>query len=490
MKKILSDITPLVVILIAVWVILLIPFNIMGLGFLPPDDASWHSSRAVSDKSGSDVLVLRDDVRIETHPGWHAILVSVRNMMNWNAHSLVLFSVILLFILFLAAPLFFFRYPESWLLSILAVSIVGPGWIFRLLLGRPYIVTMAVLLAIFLLWPRLKAKKIPYGTLVCLTLMIAFATWIHRTFYILFIPIAAFLLAREWRAAFYFTISLVLGVFIGASVGGHPVIFIKQTMLHLLLVSGSYENQGMLVSELRPALGDFGITILVSMMLFWRGARHKWNRSVIDNPIFILVVLSFIGGFLTRRVWLDVGMPVMILWMAKEFEEILTDKVKRDSPARILITAALAFTLYLSFTADADGRWSSCHPIDYLSDTDPEQKEWLPGPGGIIYSDDMNIFFTTVFKNPHGNWRYILGPEAAVMPEEDLAILRNIQKHPWTYEYFKPWVNKMRQEDRLIIRGSEDRKPRIEGLEWKYAAVGTWVGRKPPGEMITPEFER
>ena len=478
-KKITSNTIPLLTALIAIWVVVLIPFQIIGYGFLPSDDALWHSAKVISGKNWADVLVLRSDIKIESHPGWHAILGFVHDITKCDTHSLVLFSVIALFILFMVVPILFLRYPEAWLASLLVISIAAPGWLFRLLLGRPYIVTMAVLLCIFLLWPKLKERKVSYSALLIVTILIAISTWVHRTFYIFAIPIIAFLLAREWRTSIRMVICTITGIFIGAMMTGHPVLLIKQTILHLALISGSYTTQDMLVTELRPTTGDFTIVMLVSGMLFWRALRGRWNKNIIDSPLFITVILSFVAGFVTRRIWLDVGLPAIILWMAEEFEDIFRTKIKIASLQRFFFTVILAGVLYLSITTDAGGRWSMCRPKDYISAQDPKQAEWLPGPGGILYSYDMGIFFKTVYKNPHGNWRYILGSEAAIMPQEDLKILRNIQKNWLTYESFEPWVKKMRPEDRLVIGIDEDHMPKIKELEWKYVAYGTWIGKKP-----------
>ena len=116
--------------------------------------------------------------------------------------------------------------------------------------------------------------------------------------------------------------------------------------------------------------------------------------------------------------------------------------------------------------------------MDYISSEDPKQAEWLPDSGGIIYSDDMGIFYQAFYKNPKADWRYILGFESAFMPPEDLKILRDIQKSFTRPKDFEPWVKKMRPEDRLIIRGGPDSQPKISGLEWHYIALNTWSGKK------------
>ena len=51
---------PLLVRVLALAVFLVIPFRVLGTGFLPPDDALRHAAKAVSGRSWSEVLVLRD----------------------------------------------------------------------------------------------------------------------------------------------------------------------------------------------------------------------------------------------------------------------------------------------------------------------------------------------------------------------------------------------------------------------------------------------
>jgi hypothetical protein len=467
-------IIPLLCVLISVWIIALIPFRIIGYGFLPPDDALRHSAKVISGKDWNQILVLRDDIKMDSHPGWHAILGAVHRLMHWDAHSLVIFSIISLFLLFAFTPLLFLRYPESWLITLILLAIFTPGWLFRLSLGRPYIFTMAVLLAICFLWPSLKNKKTPFKTVIFLTFAIAMSTWIHCAWYLFILPIAAFLLAREWRAGIVFSVCAVLGVIIGASLTGHPVIFLRQTIMHLVLAFSSADTQNILVTEFQPALVDIGIVVMIAGMIGWRALRGKWDKKCVDNPVFILAASSLVLTLISTRVFMDWGLPAIAVWLASEFDELL-----KIPHRRIAISAIACLVLYLAITSDARSRWSGFNPIDYLSAEDPDQKAWLPDAGGIIYSDDMGIFYSTFYKNPHAGWRYILGFEPGIMPPDDLATLRTIQKNFHLYKYFYPWVKKMRPQDRLIIRGAPSDKPKIPELEWYYAAHWTWSGRLP-----------
>jgi len=184
-------------------------------------------------------------------------------------------------------------------------------------------------------------------------------------------------------------------------------------------------------------------------------------------------------GFFSKRFWIDWGMPAIAVWMALEFDGFIGSKVDILSLRRVGLTFLLGAVAYLFLTTDADSRWSGCRSLDYLSAEDPEQKPWLPGPGGIVYSDDMTVFYQMFYKNPHADWRYILGYEPGLMPPEDLAIYRNIQRNFHTCKSFEPWVRKMKPEDRLVLRGNPEHKPKIPELEWNYTALGTWAGRLP-----------
>jgi len=474
-----KNILPLIILLGAIWIIILIPFQIIGYGFMPPDDAMRHSAKVISEKPWDRILVMREDIKMDSYPGWHAILGSAHRLMGWSQHSLVIFSVISLFALFCLIPVFFLKFPESWLLSLFTLSLLEPGWLFRLLLGRPYIFTMASLLVILFIWPRLKDKRYQLMNILILTAIVALSVWIHASWYFFILLVAAFSLAREWRAASLIAVSSAIGIFLGAALTGHPMIFIKQMVTHLFLVFGSHDVERQLVSELRPAVGNFGVILTVAAILGWKALRGAWNRKSVDNPVFMLLALTFILGMVTRRAWLDWGIPALAIWVAGEFDGYFEMHIDRYSLKRAILAMAAACLLFISVTVDAGGRWSLMRPMDYISKEDPKQAKYLPEPGGIIYSDDMCIFYQIFYRNPKADWRYILGFESAFMPPEDLKILRDIQRNFTRPEDFEPWVKKMRTQDRLIIRGGPDSRPKIAGLEWNYIALGVWSGNKP-----------
>ena len=105
--------------------------------------------------------------------------------------------------------------------------------------------------------------------------------------------------------------------------------------------------------------------------------------------------------------------------------------------------------------------------------------ESLPEAGGILYSDEMRVFYELFYRQPKAPWRYQVGYEPGLMPPEDLKVYRQILTARTT-QAFAPWVAKMRPQDRLIIRSVGEQPPAIGGLEWQHLGGEIWSGRKGP----------
>lgn len=200
---------------------------------------------------------------------------------------------------------------------------------------------------------------------------------------------------------------------------------------------------------------------------------------MIDNPIFISAALGWMLGFLVKRFWLDWGIPAILVWITCEIQNSFKKYINAYLFYRLFLAFFVAMVFYLAVTSDIDGRWTYRLTTEYLSLANKGQAPWLPEAGGIIYSNDMGVFYDTFFKNPKAPWRYILGFEPTLMPPEDITILRNIQWNYGAYKSFEPWVKKMRPQDRLILRRPSSEEPKIKELEWHYVATNTWIGRLP-----------
>jgi hypothetical protein len=115
--------------------------------------------------------------------------------------------------------------------------------------------------------------------------------------------------------------------------------------------------------------------------------------------------------------------------------------------------------------------------VPTLSRDNPRQARLLPDPGGVLYSTNMFLFYTTFFANPKGDWRYILGFEPTLMPEKDLATYRAIFERPLQDRSWAPWIAKLRPADRLAI--DTPTQPDLPGLVWTRAGAQLWIGRLP-----------
>lgn len=467
----------LAVLLLAMTTLLFIPLLILKYGYLPPDDVLRHAAKAVSGKELGEILVLNDEIVMDTHPGWHVILGFWQQLTDWDTENMAVFSILILFWLFCLVPLTLFKRPEAWLTSLLAVTATLPYITSRLVLGRPLLVSMTVLLLLCHQWRNLAGQKTPLVTMTVLTAGFAAATWIHCAWYLFILPIAAFCLAREWKAARRLTTAIVIGIGFGALFTGQPLAFLFQNLAFPFRAMGTHQLQRTLVSEFRPFDGELLIFPLVTALLAWRALRGNWNRKCLDNPVFILASMSWVLGFIAGRFWFDWGVPAILFWIALELQDVCETFLPAGAKGRLMMTLAVGITLLLVTTSDIYGRWTNTLTKEYLTSGNHALKDWMPLPDGIIYSDSMTVFYDTFFKNPKAPWRYMLGYEPTMMPSGDLAIFRNIQWHYSADETFTPWIKKMRPKDRLILRRSRYNMPAMPQLEWRYAVKNTWIGR-------------
>lgn len=466
-------------------VLLCIPLRIMSYGYIPVDDAGRHAAKAVSGKAWPDILVMRPDFVADSHPGWHWVLGKLHERLGTDVDGLVAFEVASMMLLFLITPVFFLKRPEAWAAVLLLLGVFHASLIFRISLGRPLILTMAVVMAWGFVWPALTdtgARR--WLACVLLTGLYALSTWIHCSWYLLALMPLAMLLARQWRAFAYTTACVALGVGLGALATGDPLGFWWQTLRHLQLSLGGEVLTRMLVSEFQPGNGDPLTLAALAMLLLWRASRGEWSWKRLDTPVLILAVLCWILSFKVIRFWEDWGLPALLVWMTLEVQDLLRTGMPPGSWRRLGLAAALGVPLFLMTTNDIGGRWTNNLTIEYLDMNNPEHAQWLPGPGGILYSSQMTVFYQTFYANPHGYWRYVQGFEPGIMTADNLEILRKIQWNLGAYKAYEPWVKKLRPQDRIVVQTSS--RPTIHELEWNLTASDLWIGRLPVKPVVPP----
>ena len=473
---------PLLVWMVVILTLLWIPGKIVSYGYIPHDDALRHAAKAVSGKPWPEIMVMRDDFRIDPHPGWHAVLGAIHKLTGSDAEKLVMISVVGMMLLVSAAALPWLRWPESWLAAMLVATICMPRISARLVLGRPYLFTVAACIALIYVWSRIQQRRPRAWELAFTVVVVALDAWIHGGWYQMGLPIAALVLCGWWRPAIWYGACFLGGSILGCAFTGHPWLFLFQSSRHLLGVFGDFHVDRELSTELLPSGGDPQMVLAVVAMILWRMRSPGWSARELLNPVFMMAIIGWVLGLKMYRFWDDWGLTAAMLWIALELQKEFAGGLAFDSARRLVLAAGLGGALFLASTSDINSRYTWNLTNEYLEEKNPELTGWLPEKGGILYSAEMSVFFETFYKNPTAPWKYILGFESALMRPEDLQVYRKIQWNFGDVRGYEPWVKKMKPEDRLVIRASRlhsGNPPNIPELEWRYAVTDLWVGRLP-----------
>jgi len=484
LREALQRYVPLAVWAVVILVILFIPFRIIQYGYLPGDDALRHAAKAVSGKPWPEILAVGPAFQIDHNFGWHLLLRQVYLRSNHDTDArdtekLVLLSIVGLFVLVNWSVLPWLKRPEAWLLALTAATLASDVPL-RFLIGRPFIVTIAGLLTILFAWQVHGLSPPKWWTAVWMAALITACTFVHGVWYLWLLPVAAFFLAGQFRWGGMLAAGWVAGTFLGALLTGHPLASPYQAVVMATRAFGMHSTQRTLVSEFQPASGEiFGLVILGGLLILRQLAGLK-ARPMTRHPAFWLAALTWVLSFKACRFTEDWGWPALMVLMTGDLQLLLQARFAADSFKRLALVGGLAATLFLAITSDIGSRWTYNLTQQYLTTAEhPELKGWMPDQGGILYSAEMSIFYQTFYKNPNGDWRYILGYEPAFMSKDDFDVYHKVLWNLGDAKAYQPWVDKMRPPDRLVIRGSRGGPPNIPQLDWEYGVSGIWIGRTP-----------
>jgi hypothetical protein len=466
---------PVLVRLLALGVMLVVPLRVLATGFLPPDDALRHAAKAASGRSWSEVLVLRSDVTVDPHPGWHFLLGLVHRATGASPHGLVLVSVVGLFFAVNAIPLLWLRRPEAWLLAWLGLCVLDPTALVRFMLGRPFLVSLAALLVLGLLWRRLGGERLAFGAAALATLAVAMAAWTHPSWYLFALVPGAVLAVGEWRAAVRLAGCIAAGVLVAAALSGHFVAYLWESARHPFLVVGQMDPRT-LVQELRPNDTPPFTLLGLLALLGWRALGGRWRKGVLRDPLLVLALGGWVLGYVSLRFWSDWGLPAALVWAALEIEAWLEEGLPAREWRRLGVAAVAGLAVFVASTGDVRGRWSLRLESTYLPLLRPEAAEWLPDPGGILYCPDVMLFHQLFYRRPDAPWRYMVGFEPGLLPPEDLAVYREFWKQG-SVEALRPWVKRMEPRDRLVVVLTVPGAPAMPELEWMNLGGPLWGGR-------------
>ena len=294
---------------------------------------------------------------------------------------------------------------------------------------------------------RVRGEPVPLRLLLVVAALLGLAAWMHPSWYLYLLPAGACLLAGERRLGLSLCAALAAGLLIAGLLYGRPI---ESVSIELLPGDGS------------PLL-LLGATALV----LWRIARGRFDSARLAGPVPVLALAGWLLGWLVIRFWSDWGAIALLAWVAVELQHALEEWLPAESARRL--------TLALACSATVRGGRAVERPYLVLAATGAEPA--LPDPGGILYSDDMRLFFQLFYSRPEAPFRYMVGFEPGLMPPEDLATFRRVLASR-SADSFAPWLAKMTPRDRLILISAEGRPP-IPGLEWTQVSRSIWSGRLP-----------
>jgi hypothetical protein len=454
-----------------------IPFKIVSDGFTPEDDALRHVAKAISGRSWQQILLMRPEIGIDQHAGWHWILGFLHNAFGWEQDALLIFSCTSLAILFLMAGLPWVRFPELWIAALMAV-LPFCTWIPRLMIGRPLMVSATVVVTLLFLWT--KSGKIPPRYRLAISfLLFGAAAWIHGSWYLFLLLIVPFFLAGEWRDSLSLSGSWLAGTAAAGCLAGNPWVYLTDQLQHLRFALAGSVPSSILVGEFQPGGGEPAAVVVVIGVLFIRLASEKPLPDLLKMPAFLMAAICWGLAFKNGRFWHDWGMPALLVWIIQIIEPIWADHLLRSSCRRLITGLFVSGVFFVSITSNLQDRWSNVGESAKLIQTRfARAPEWLPGPGGIVYNPNMLVFYELFHAFPDRDWRYVLGFEIGLMRKENLEVYLAKRKSG-DLRALIPWTERMQTADRLILHLNSQKPPPLPMLQWHYFGRNWWIGRLP-----------
>lgn len=469
----------LAIILIAI-AFILISLKIISLGYIPLDDACRHVAFSMSDKNWSDILVITPGLEADHNAGWHTLLRAVQRYLSFNKEQLLNFSIILLFLLFNLTGTITSPNCAAWLVNILILFIIQKTFFGRMLCGRPFLISCSAALVLFKLWldPKESQQTKPGRIAIYLISFIALtiSVWLHGTWYSFLLIPTALLLSGKILKAFELTLLIAVSTLAGAYLTGDFHEFLHFHYLATLNIFSEKVYNWQLVTEF--AEGNIYFTwifpVVIIAMLLRKTNKLNLNEFSKD-PVFILILLSWLLSLKVTRFWFDWGIITLCYWLSAKISILISEmsSVKKPFIRHFLFLFLIAALIVLIPQANWDER--ATHK-KYLADfSKPELSVFQPEEDGIIYNDSMSEFYFNYYKYPNAKYRYILGFEPAIMPQDDRLVFRDILYTNYNYSAYKPWIKKLTSKDRIFA--SVNIADYYKELDWIKASSNLWIGK-------------
>ena len=165
-------------------------------------------------------------------------------------------------------------WPEAWPITLVLVPGVQSPFMGRLMLGPPLLLSMLALVTILFLWQSRSSSPPDKRCCAAMTALITLAVLFHGVWYFWALPLAAFLLARQYRWCAALAACWIAAVILGALLTGRPWDYTIEAWRQAWGAMGLHATQRTLVTELRPTPGNlFGLLLLGGVVLLRQLAK-------------------------------------------------------------------------------------------------------------------------------------------------------------------------------------------------------------------------
>lgn len=161
-------------------------------------------------------------------------------------------------------------------------------------------------------------------------------------------PLGALFLCGQWRVFLLMSGATLAGVVLGGILTGSPVSFLYQMVYHAVSAFGEHDFQRQLVTEFQPFDGAPILIVTTALFLLWRVARDDWDKDCVHNPVFILVGMGWIMGFVAVRFWTDWGWPALAYWTAMEVRHVMRSWITPFDLRRLVLVEFVCLGLFLA----------------------------------------------------------------------------------------------------------------------------------------------
>lgn len=476
------DLHKIILLVACACVFLLVPLKISSYGYFPPDDALRHVAHALDVRPWSSTLILDPELRteVDSHPGWHGYLAASHRWLNFSPDQMVTLSYVTTFVFFGWCGLVGSLSPAAWVGAFSVMAILDQGFIYRLMLGRPFAITMAILVVLLFDWAR-NPKRRGIQTVGFHAALLSIAVWAHPSaWYVWLGVIACVWLSRGIVTAMRALLSLGIALLLVTLVTGSFYNTVSYPVLHLLHALGSDPGRlRNLVTEFQPTGGPFIPLIVVTIILVVRHYSNKGERLREDllEPTFVVFIAMWILGLKITRFWVDWGQPAFLVWVCLQFTK-LPGGILKNSREKVALVLCTVGVIFVNSSVDIAGRFTDSLTSVILHNTEASLEDIKPKEGGTVYNIDMQYFYRMYYRFPHADIHYVLGFEPGMMRKEDLATYRDIQTVGDLNSY-APWFAKMTEKDCIILYTSS--KPSWATIKFEKF-FGVWVGRKMSAE--------